>query len=89
MNALVSATGRPLSSRKVRAGVQAHQAALRTLTQALSTFLRLGFFGRIGWLLFGARIFGTPPDVPTLQDVTDEARRRRAAVREEYPEPER
>lgn len=83
---LVTPFGRPVSSqklsgRKARAAVGGHHQALRTLTQALSTFLQLGFFGRLGWLLFGARIFGPRPNrkrTPTLEDVVNEARERQA-----------
>lgn len=61
MNGLVSPSGAPLSQRKVREAVDGHHDALVTLTQAFSLFLRLGFWGRLGWLLFGARVFGPRP----------------------------
>lgn len=61
MSGLVAPSGAPLSQRKVREAAARHQDALVTLTQAFSLFLRLGFFGRLGWLLFGARVFGPKP----------------------------
>lgn len=61
MSGLVAPNGAPLSQRKVRTAVEQQQEALVTLTQAFSLFLRLGFFGRLGWLLFGARVFGPKP----------------------------
>jgi hypothetical protein len=79
MSGLVSPSGAPLSQRQVRRGVQQHQDALQMLTTALSTFLRLGFFGRIGWLLFGARLF--KPRDKTLREMAVAARAEREAGR--------
>lgn len=46
---------------RVRATVVDHHTALVTLTNAVSSFFRMGFRQRVGWLLFGARVFGPPP----------------------------
>lgn len=70
-NRLFGPTGAPLSGRKAQRAVgevlEGQQDALVTLTQAFSLFLRLNLWGRIGWLLFGARIFGKKPPAPAKE----------------------
>lgn len=52
---LLGPNGTPLSQRKVRDSVEEQQRALRLTVQAFQGFLRLPFFGRLKWLLFGVK----------------------------------
>ncbi len=60
----------PLSGRKVRQTVSHNDLALRTLTLAMSSFFRLSLWGRIKWMVLGARAFAPKPDATLRVDVS-------------------